>query len=133
MKKFAFIPLFLLLAVSLSAQKYSTESFDLDTATNSETLTFTFDEVVNYPADYMWQVDGTVLSGSLDSVKVEVYASSIYGSSDPYNLVSSTMNTSTADQIVTGQAYGVRYQLKVTTYGTVSYKCKVGAVFKERQ
>lgn len=115
----------------VSAQKYSQYTFEVDTATNAETITFEVPYDIKWPATYQWVVDQTVISGSVTSVTTTLLSSSDPASGRSYASVAT--DSTNGDFTMTGTHYGVRQKLSLVTAGTQSSSYKVTVFYKEIQ
>lgn len=131
-KAYSVLILLILFFVSMEAQAqtvdYQYHRFTADTATNADTLTFTFPEEIPEFSRYQWLVDYTNLSGTTEGTG-SLESASGRGASFFYG-VQSIADVS-ADTVLTGQAYGLQQRLRIITSGTHSTEFVVYVVYKE--
>lgn len=110
------------------AQDYQQFTFDLDTATNAETLTFSVPSQISDYGTYHWVVDQTVISGTVASVETKVLSSA--GLDTAAAFAPAVTDSTNGDLTLSGTAYGLRQKLTIKTTGTQSSSYQVSVVFK---
>lgn len=119
---------FLMPVKQADAQMFDYYRFEADTATNSETLTFTFPDEIETADSYQWVVDVSDLTGSRSTGVANLYSAAGIGSSASFVLIDT--DSSDADTYFEGTAYGLQQQLQIVTTGTHTSEYKVYVVYK---
>jgi len=124
--------LILALATGICAQTLDTEvkvtgKFEADTATDAETLTFTFPGLIHDLYYYSWQVVADSLTGA--TAGTAYLQETLYPSDSVFtNLSGKTLTIDGAGQsatFFTGTCYGGRQQVQVVTTGTQTLRIRI--------